>query len=115
MKTTIIFLAMSLSIIMSVNGQDLSSRIGKTIHETIKLSDFSNYEKYTFIDQKPGLLSGIAFSYSDGSYIVFYVSKFTYTTQFRVNRKWIFSNIIKEKISRIEKFDSNGKFVDEAH
>jgi len=115
MEATSIFLAISLSIMMSANGQDLSKYLGKTVHETIKLAEFNNYESSAFIDQQPGILSGIAFFYKDGSYIIFNFRKFNYATSYRANRKWVFSNVIKEKISYIEKYNSDGNLVDEAH
>lgn len=92
-----------------VNNFNYSDYIGKPIKNLLNVEPIKRYKKYSFIDRKSFVLSGLMIGFTDEVFIDIYVADIRFQPAFNNKRNWSFRKLQKEKISKIKVY--NGRKV----
>lgn len=90
-------------LLKTLKGKKLNIFINKPVNEFLKDSILSSYKEYVFIDNKPGRLTGILFSYSRRITIMVELpNDFKYSQPFNKYNNWDFNLVKQENIRDIK-------------
>lgn len=90
-----------------------SNFIGKEVYNLLMEDGIREYKSFTFVDNKPFVLSGAIIVINSQISIEIFVSDFKYQQQSNQKRVWDKSLFYKENISRIKVYVNNECKVDE--
>ena len=89
-----------------------SDYVGKEVFNLLLNDNIRLYQRFTFFDNRPGVLSGTMVKMNDNIYLKIYTSELKYVASFDEKRKWDKQLFYKEKISRIQVYQNNACIID---